>query len=92
MRPRIAVELGEVGVDALPRDVHVGEAERHLGGDAGVDVALPLGALLLDAHERLVHVGDVDAGPDVLARQPAQPAAVRRRSCPARRAAARAPG
>ena len=72
------VELGEVGVDALPRDLHVGEAERHLGDDTGLDVAVPLGALLLDAQERLVHVDDVHAGADVLAGKPLQPAPVRR--------------
>ena len=71
------VEFAELGVDALPRDVHVGEAERHGGDHTGVDEALPLGALLLHAQERLVHVGDVHAGPHVLAREAAQAPALR---------------
>ena len=78
MRPSDRVELAELGIHALPCDVHVGEAERNLGDHAGIDEALPLGALLLDAQERLVHVGDVHAGPHVLAREAAQAPAVAR--------------
>ncbi len=56
-----AVELTEVGLDALPGDMDVAEAQGQLGDDADVDVLLPLGALLLHPEERLMHVGDVDA-------------------------------
>ncbi len=71
------VELAEQGVGALPRDVHVGETERHLRRHAGLDHALPFRALLLDAHERLVHVGHVHARTHVLLRQTLETATVR---------------
>nr|WP_321182036.1 hypothetical protein [Microbacterium barkeri] len=69
--------LGELGLDPLPRGRHVGEAERDLRGDTGLDEALPLRALGLDAQQRLVHLGDVDAGAHVLLRETPQPATVR---------------
>ena len=70
------VERLEVLRDLLPGDLHVGDADRHLGGDAGDDEALPEDALLLDAGERLVQVADVHAGAHVLLRELAQAAAV----------------
>ncbi len=82
------VEVGELRVGPLPRGDDVGEAERHLRRDPGVDEALPLGALVLDAQQRLVHVGHVHARTDVLLRQAPQPTAIRpaHRGCvPARR-------
>ncbi len=91
LRPRMPSSCGEVGLDALPRDVHVGEAERNLGRHAGVDVALPLGALLLDAGERLVHVGDVDARAGCTRARDGAGGAGSRRSATAHPGAGRAP-
>ena len=41
------IDFGELGLDALARDLHVGQAERQFGRDPRVDVALPFGALVL---------------------------------------------
>ena len=59
------VEARQVFRDALVGHVHVRDAHRHLGGDAGNDEALPHSALLLDTAQALVHITHVHAGAQV---------------------------
>ena len=60
------VEPREVFGDALVRDLHVRDADRHLGHDARDGEPVPQDALLLDAAQALVEVGDVHARAHVL--------------------------
>ena len=74
--PENGIQLAELGIHPLPGNRDIGKAERDVGNDVRLDVALPLLTLLLDTKKRLVHVADVHAGAHVFAGEAPKPAAI----------------